>query len=255
MATQPLRKLFPSASVFFFASNFTPFYCSLVAHFPQPQEHSVPEHQLDEFDRPGKNQLVRRRGIRRRSDNGVHFIACCIVGERENVLVLVLTGSWSSASTDWSLCGWYRWAVITAQWEGPWITSLRLNESQRNIQTKAPEQPFVWWENCGRGAADCSYGTHLSSTSQSSAFPQVTVALISFLETMLITYLSYKVGNWSARPHFFFPLGSIHCTFSFPSDTLIYLTPVAKRIPVCQRTPTGSVFLSQVFLSVVLDHI
>lgn len=70
----------------------------------------------------------------------------------------------------------------------------------------------------------------------SSAFPQVTVALISFLETMLITYLSYKVGKWSARPHF---SPSIQSTFSFPSDTLIYLTPVAKQIPVYvyQRTP------------------
>lgn len=40
---------------------------------------------------------------------------------------------------------------------------------------------------------------------------------------------------------FFFFLYSIHFTFSFPSDKLIYLTPVAKRILVSvhQRTPTG----------------
>lgn len=103
----------------------------------------------------------------------------------------------------------------------------------------------------GRGPGDCSYGTRLSS-----AFPQVTVALISFLETMLITYLSYKVGKWSAGPHF---LCSIYCTFSLPSDGLIYLTPVAKRIPasVHQRTPKGFRFrfLSRVFLSVVINSI
>lgn len=89
----------------------------------------------------------------------------------------------------------------------------------------------------GRGAGDCSYGTRLSS-----AFPQVTVALISFLETMLITYLSYKVGKWSAGPHFLY---SIYCTLSLPSDALIYLAPVAKHIPasVHQRTPKASAFV------------
>lgn len=49
------------------------------------------------------------------------------------------------------------------------------------------------WGLRSQRKGDCSCNVHLSS---SSTFPQVTVALISFLETMLITYLSYKVGKW-----------------------------------------------------------
>lgn len=219
------------------------FFCSLVTRFFKLQEHSVPEHQLDELDRPGKNQLVCRGG-----GFGVEATAAfvslvgALLAEAKTFWCLFLPGSWSSASTDWSLCGWYRWALITAQWEQPSITLLRLNPvatqySKRNTtaaiclrkELRPRGRRLQLWH---------SFIFHLPS-----AFPQVTVALISFLETMLITYLSYKVGKWSTRPHLFF-LYSIHCTFSFPSDTLIYFTPVAKRIPasVHQRTPVGSAF-------------
>lgn len=56
-----------------------------------------------------------------------------------------------------------------------------------------------------------------------SPLPQVTVALISFLETMLITYLSYKVRSWS----------TVH-SFSLKSDLIwsdSFQRPVQVSVP------------------------
>lgn len=230
----PMRKLCPSASVLFtrtlrVTSRLLLFPCRSFPSTPGAQCVGAPT---------GLIGLTRQKSTGTSggfcSEATAVFISL-VVGGSENVFgaCFFLTGSWSSAWTDWSLCGWYRWAVITAQWEWPWITSFRLNWVSTQYSNRSSTAAICLVKELRplgrRLQLWLSFIFHLPS-----AFPQVTVALISFLETMLITYLSYKVGKWSARPHFFSLfcfLHSIHCTFSF------------------------LFFFSWVFLTVVIDSI
>lgn len=120
MATQPLRKVFPSVSVLFAHALQATSHLLLFPCCSSPPSSSTicRSNNWTNSTEPAKiNWYV---GAKR------HQRSFSLVVLRDN-LVLLFTGSWSSASTDWSLCGWYRWAVITAQWEWPWITLLRLN--------------------------------------------------------------------------------------------------------------------------------